>query len=99
MNDIRYVAPPAKTSRSGSFGGMLSFIVADAGLYRLILGAGAWIDILKDDKPATAVAYCKTPKRWGICKDVEFELSDGAYVLQLSGSLIDILPLLIMKVS
>lgn len=77
---------PAKPPAAGSYGGTLRLQVVQSGTYRVALGAGAWIDVLRDGKPIASVAHAHGPQCTGIRKIVDFKLDPGTYAVQLSGA-------------
>lgn len=95
--DVRYVVRPEKPGGSVSYGGVFAFIAATPGRYRVALGSGAWIDVLADGKPATSVAHGNGPACTGIRKMVDFDLTEGRYVLQVAGNGTADLPLMVTK--
>jgi len=96
---VHYAAPPEKSGGSSSYGGLIAFTIAEAGTYRIALGAGAWIDVLKDGKAVTSSAHGHGPACSGIRKIVDFPLSPGRYILQIAASTDPDLPLLLSRVS
>ncbi|HWK36564.1 homogentisate 1,2-dioxygenase [Sphingomonas sp.] len=72
--------------RVSGFGGVLAFDVAAAGRYRVALGAGAWIDLVRDGAVLTSVGHGHGPACSGIRKMVDFDLAPGRYLIQLSGA-------------
>ncbi len=97
--DVRYVVTPEKPGGSVSYGGIFAFTVATPGRYRIALGAGAWIDVLANGKPTTSVAHAHGPACTGIRKMVDFDLSAGRYMLQITGNGAPDLPLMVTKLS
>jgi hypothetical protein len=85
--------------RAGPHGGTLTLVIAQAGTYRLALGAPVWIDLIQNNKALASSAHAHGPKCSGIRKTVTFNLSPGNYVVQLSGSDADSVSLLAAKVS
>jgi hypothetical protein len=83
---IAYATPPEKPGKAESHGGMLGFTVQAAGTYRVALGAGAWIDVLLDGKAVAATAHAHGKPCSSIRKMVDFALTPGRYVLQVSGN-------------
>lgn len=83
---VTFVPPLAKAAAVDTFGGLLAVDVTAAGRYRVALGAGAWIDVVRDGKALTSVAHGHGPECSGIRKMVDFDLAPGRYVLQLSGA-------------
>ncbi len=83
---VTFAPPPSRAAKPGSFGGVYTFTVATAGTYRVALGSGAWIDVVRDGKALTSTAHTEGPACSGIRKVVDFVLTPGRYTLQLSGS-------------
>lgn len=84
--DVRYVVRPERPGGPASYGGLFAFTVRQAGTYRVALGAGAWIDILKDGKAVASIAHGHGPGCTGVRKMVDFPLTPGRYTLQIAGS-------------
>lgn len=95
--DVRYVVRPEKPGGSVSYGGLFGFTIAEAGTYRVALGSGAWIDVLKDGKAATSSAHGHGPACSGVRKMVDFALEPGRYVLQIAANGTPTLPLLLTR--
>jgi hypothetical protein len=84
--DVKYATQPEKPGGSVSHGGMLAFRIAEAGTYRIGLSSGAWIDVLKDGKAIESTAHGHGPDCSTIHKVVDFPLTPGRYVLQISAN-------------
>jgi hypothetical protein len=95
---VQYLAPLQKHWPPPAFGGLLDFTVTNAGVHRIILGSGAWIEIFDGGTPMKFMTNAQTPKHWGVRKNVDFHLPAARYILQLSGSVIDRLPVLIVRI-
>jgi hypothetical protein len=95
--DIQYVTRPEKPGGSVSYGGLFSFTIKDAGTYRVALGSGAWIDVLKGKAAMASVAHGHGPDCSGIRKMVDFRLSPGRYTLQIAANGEQTLPLMIAR--
>lgn len=80
---VTFPAPPGK---AGGHGGLFALTVATAGTYRIALGAGAWIDLLSAGKPIAPISHAHGPDCSTVRKMVDFPLSPGAYVVQVSGN-------------
>lgn len=87
---VTYAATMKHMGTPASFGGNLAFLVVTPGRYRVSLGAAAWIDVVqgkaKVGTPLASVAHGHGPDCSGIRKIVEFDLTPGAYLLQVSGN-------------
>ncbi|KQM88944.1 homogentisate 1,2-dioxygenase [Sphingomonas sp. Leaf22] len=82
---LAYAAPPAKPGKPGTHGGVLAFTVTRAGRYRVALGAGAWIDVLRGTTVVASVAHGHGPACSTIRKMVDFDLQPGRHLLQIAG--------------
>jgi hypothetical protein len=83
---VAYAAPPEKPGDPASHGGLFSLTVPAAGTYVVALGAGAWIDVLKDGAPLASVSHGHGPACSTVRKIVGFDLPPGRYVVQISGA-------------
>lgn len=83
---VQFVSPPEKAAGASSFGGMVSFRVERAGRYRVALGKVAWIDVVQGGKSVKSIAHDHGAACSGIRKIVDFALTPGTHVLQLSDS-------------
>ncbi|HWL46429.1 MAG TPA: homogentisate 1,2-dioxygenase [Sphingomonadaceae bacterium] len=86
VGELHYVAPPEKPGDAASYGGLFAFAVPRAGTYRVALGAGAWVDVLKDGTAIASTAHGHRPACTGISKVVAFPLTPGRYTLQIAGN-------------
>jgi len=94
---VGYAARPEKPGKAGSFGGLYALVVTRPGTYRIGLGAGAWIDVLKGRKPVASTAHGHGPACSGVRKMVDFPLTRGRYVLQIAGSPEALLPVMVAR--
>ena len=99
MPAVRYVLQPEKPGGPDSFGGLFALRIDEAGTYRVALGAAAWIDLIGDGSAVASTAHGHGPACSGIRKVVDFVLSPGSYVLQVSASAANSLPLLVTRLS
>lgn len=83
---VTYAAAPERLDAGAGKAGLVGFTVAKAGVYRVALSAGAWIEVIRDGKLAKSVAHGHGPECSGIRKIVDFQLAPGRYVLQLTAS-------------
>lgn len=95
--EVRYLIRPEKPGGSASYGGMFAFDVREAGIYRVALGSGAWVDVLKSGKVMEASAHGHGPECSNIRKMVDFPLKRGRYVLQIAANGSSTLPLMLTK--
>jgi len=96
---VTYIVRPSHPGGSVSHGGMLSFTVDSAGTYRVAIGAGAWLDVVKDKISLESVGHGHGPNCSGIRKMVDFALQPGGYVLQIAGNGDAHIPILIAKLN
>lgn len=85
-SDVTYAVRPEKPGGSVSYGGLFGFEVKQEGTYRIALGSGAWIDVLKGKKAITSSAHGHGPDCSGIRKMVDFPLKNGRYTLQIAAN-------------
>lgn len=83
---VVFAASPEKPGDAASQSGMFRIDIAQAGRYRVTLGAGAWVDIAEDGAALPSVAHGHGPDCSGIRKMVDFDLKAGAHILQISGA-------------
>lgn len=83
---VRFAVAPSKPGGSVSFGGMLAFDVAEEGTYRVAQDARSWVDVIEGGKVAESVAHGHGPECSGIAKMVDFKLSPGRHILQVSAN-------------
>lgn len=94
---VRYLHAPTKPAEPASQGGMLGFTIARAGIYRIALGTGAWIDVVRGRTALESVAHEHGPACSGIRKLVDFKLTPGRYIVQIEGSKDPATPVLITR--
>ncbi|CAN5341703.1 hypothetical protein BH10PSE15_BH10PSE15_12050 [soil metagenome] len=95
---VTYAVPPQHPGAPVSRGGMVGFMVASAGTYRVAIGAGAWLDLVRGTTPLPSVAHGHGPNCSGIRKMVDFALQPGTYALQIVGNATASIPMLIAKI-
>lgn len=84
--EISYAIQPEKLGGTVAYGGMVELTVKEAGTYRIGLGSGAWIDVVKDGKATRSTAHGHGPACSTIRKIVDFPLQPGRYVIQISAN-------------
>ena len=85
-NDVRFAIAPEKPGSAGSYGGMLSLDVREAGTYQVALSAGAWLDMVQDGAAVASSGHEHGTDCPGLRKMVSFPLKPGRHVIQLSGN-------------
>ena len=86
VDKVTFPLAPDRKPAPGTFGGVYHVTVATAGTYRVALQSGAWIDLIRDGKSLTSIAYMEGAPCSGIRKIVDFALQPGTYTLQLSNA-------------
>ncbi|NJR79034.1 homogentisate 1,2-dioxygenase [Sphingomonas sp. 36D10-4-7] len=97
LAQVQPVAAWGREAAADSSAGLAMFQVARAGTYRVALGNAAWIDVVRAGRSLPSSAHGHGPACTGIRKIVDFRLTPGRYVLQLSGSAAAALPVLIAR--
>lgn len=93
---VRYAATPERPGTPGSFGAATTIDIPRAGTYRVALGGPAWIDLVGAGQPIASTAHGHGPACSSIRKIVTFPLAAGRYTLQVSGSAIDRVAVLVV---
>jgi hypothetical protein len=83
--EVTYLTLPKGAGEAASFGGLASFEVTQAGIYRVALGDFAWVDVDRDGKPLAPAAFGHGPECPAVKKVVDYQLEPGRYVLEISG--------------
>ncbi len=81
---VTYVLRPVNEGGTVSYGGIFQIVIKEGGVYRVALGNGSWIDMVKEGKAAKSIAHKGGPKNSGIGKMLDFALEAGTYTLQFS---------------
>ncbi|THD58175.1 MAG: homogentisate 1,2-dioxygenase [Phenylobacterium sp.] len=84
--DVDFAVPPEKPADPASHSGLFDVKIEQPGTYVVGLGAGAWIDVLKDGKALSSIGHDHGPACSTLRKMVEFPLQPGRYLLQVSGA-------------
>jgi len=84
--DVKYASRPEKPGGSVSYGGLFAFTAQEAGRFRVALGSGAWIDVVRDGETVESVAHGHGPECSGVRKMVDFDLAPGTYTLQIAAN-------------
>ncbi|WP_174296718.1 homogentisate 1,2-dioxygenase [Sphingomonas bacterium] len=99
VDQLRYPVAPGHAGEPGTTGGLLAFAVSRAGTYRVALGAGAWIDVVRDGRALVSIAHGRGPACSPIRKTVDFTLAPGRYLLEVSGNATPVLALMIAPIA
>jgi hypothetical protein len=85
-SQVSFAAPPERPGDAASFGGVFTLAVAEPGTYRVALGAGAWIDLVRGGEVIASTAHSHGPECSGIRKMVDFPLEAGTHIVQIAAS-------------
>jgi hypothetical protein len=96
--EVAYRTLPQGEGDPKSFGGMASFTVERAGTYSVGLSEPIWVDVVEDGKPAQSIRFGPGAACSGIRKAVTFDLAAGEHGLELSGSTVPDVAVLITPV-
>jgi hypothetical protein len=96
---VAFALPPEHAPPSGSNGGLFAFTVTQAGRFRVALGAGVWVDVVKDGRAMATSAHGHGPDCTGIRKMVDYQLQPGRYTLQLSGATAPTLQVMVARLA
>lgn len=83
---VRYAVTPQKPGDPASQGGMFSLIIDRPGAYAVALGSGAWIDVVQGGAEVASAAHSHGPPCSSIHKVVDFDLTPGRYIVQISSN-------------
>ena len=85
--ELQTAIPPHPARDGGATrGARLDLEIASAGTYQILLSEGAWIDLVQAGTPLRFAAHGHGPGCSTIRKTVDYTLTPGHYVLQLSGT-------------
>lgn len=84
--DAALPVKPDRAPAAGTFAGAFGFTVKTPGRYRVVVDGPVWIDVASSDRVMGSVAHGHAPACSGARKMVDFELSAGFHVVQLSGA-------------
>lgn len=94
---VGFALAPRKPGDAASSGGLFAFAAPAPGRYRVALGAGAWIDVVRDGIAVASIAHARGPACSGIRKMVDFDLAAGRYLLQIAGNQEAALSLMVVR--
>ncbi len=83
FESLRYAAAPGRKPDVYKFGGMVPVDVKTSGRLTVALSAGAWIDLVRDDRIVQSATHGHGLACSGIGKVVEYDVTPGSYLLQI----------------
>jgi hypothetical protein len=87
LADAKLPSPPSRPSKyPNSLAGFLRAPAPAAGVYRITLAQGAWIDVIQDGHPLKSVGFTGAKGCDGLAKSVKFDLAASPYVIEVSGT-------------
>jgi len=81
-----FVLPPERAPKPGTFGGVVKFTLAKAGVYEVTLSGEAWADVVQDGARLKSFDFSGQKACPGVRKSVKFHLAAGPAALQISNS-------------
>jgi hypothetical protein len=97
--EAKLPSPPERAPKEGTFAGFASFKNAPkAGLYTISLSSGGWVDVVQNGQFLKPRATSGATDCDGIRKTLKFELSEGSFVLQVSGAKEDSISIAVLPV-
>lgn len=81
-----WATPPERAPAAGTFAGAGEIDIPAAGTWRVALDIGAWIDVVKDGKRIASTAHGHGPACSTIRKMVDFPLTAGKHMVQISNA-------------
>lgn len=95
--EIEYPVRPEKPGGSVSYGGLFAFTVGRPGTYRVGIGSGTWLDVVRDGELVQSGAHGPGPECTGLRKMVDFPLEPGEYTLLIAANGSAELPLIVAR--
>lgn len=83
---ITYAKRPEQPGGSVSHGGMVALDVARAGVYRVAISTGAWLDVVSGGEALQSINHGRGPACSGVRKMVDFRLEAGRYIVQIAAN-------------
>lgn len=83
FESLRYGIAPDRKPDVYKFGGMIPIDAKKPGRLLVALDAGAWIDLVRDGVVVKSVRHGHGPACSGIRKMVEYDVTQGRYLLQI----------------
>lgn len=80
---LKYWVAPDRTPDVFKYGGMVPIAIKKDGRLIVALDDGAWIDLVRDGVKVKSVVHGHGPDCSGIRKMVEFDVTQGRYLLQI----------------
>lgn len=85
--EVNYPTAPEKPSDAAAQGGLVAVTIPEAGTWHIGLSSGAWIDVLQNGMAVASIAHDHASSCSGLRKVVDFRLTPGRAVIQISTSI------------
>jgi hypothetical protein len=86
-DSVKLPMPPTRAPKPGTNAGSVNMAApSKAGTYRITLSEGAWIDVSQNGHEVKSTAFSGATGCDGIRKSVKFELAATTFVVEISGS-------------
>ena len=96
-SEVSFPVAPSRPAAAGTSGGAFAFEVARTGRYRVALGSGAWIEVVRAGRALPSVSHAHGPECSPVRKMVDFDLKAGRYLLEVAGNPTTALGLMIAR--
>lgn len=84
QRELAYPVAPPLTRPPANHGAILSVEIDEPGRYHVALGARGWIELIRDGKAIPSVGHRHGEPGSGVVKIVDFDLTPGHHVIELS---------------
>lgn len=84
--EVTFPVAPGRAGGAESYGGLYELRITEAGDYQVSLGAGAWIEVVRDGAAVTSASHAHGPPCSSLRKTVVFPLRPGRYLVEISGA-------------
>ena len=90
--------PPERAPDPKSFSNSVTISLKRAGVYRLLANSGVWLDVVSSSGVQPSLSHRHGPACSGIRKMVDYRLSAGSHIIQISGSSTDSAKIMMIRV-
>jgi hypothetical protein len=84
--ELQAAVPPHQTRDGATMGARLDLEISAAGTYEILVDHAAWIDLVQGGAALRSTARAQALPCTTVRKIIDFSLSPGRYVIQLSGT-------------
>lgn len=83
---VEFLVSPQERGGSVSFAGTLKFDITKKSTYRIITNGRPWVEIVQNNKIIDSIKHQHGDKCWGMEKVLDFPLTPGHYVIELTAN-------------